>query len=213
MLSHLVSTGRFFTRTQSSLIHLSKTAFLLLRSPISASWALLVPPPHTYLTSFEVQAGDPAQTLVLELAESMINEKLINQLSHSSISTWLLLLFPQPPEEYASHLPAVTLGPAPLGPHSAPIKVRISQMLRGKGTVFVRGEILCDSKQHCGLLYSLERKQPLLTVVWKAEANSSIFLHPGNALGSRIHGSTCWSSLWKWCQLFGKCVCTWVCFV
>lgn len=139
MFSHLISWGRSFTWTQNSLIHLGKAAILLLRSPISASWALLVPPtPIWPVSRYRLEIQPNLWSLSLQQA--------YYKLSLISSSTWLLLLFPQPPEEYASHLPAVTLEPAPLGPHSAPVKVRISQMLRGKGTVFVTGEIPCDSK-------------------------------------------------------------------
>lgn len=103
--------------------------------------------PQSYLTSIEMQAGDQTQSLVLELAASILSTEPYFQLY-----TVTPAISPAP-EEYASHLPAVTMGLAPLGPHSTPVKVRISQILRGKGTVFVRGEIPCDSKHspvdHC----------------------------------------------------------------
>ena len=75
MLSHLVSTGRFFhpnpkladSSKQNSLLA-PEITYLCLLSIIGAP-----PHTHTYLTSFEVQAGDPAQTLVLELAESILS--------------------------------------------------------------------------------------------------------------------------------------------
>lgn len=78
LFSHLISWGRSFTWTQSSLIHPGKVAILLLRSPISASWALLVP--HTYLTNIEMQAGDLTWALVLELAASILSTEPYLQL-------------------------------------------------------------------------------------------------------------------------------------
>lgn len=208
MFSHLISSGRSFTWTQSSLIHLSKTAFLLLRSPFSASWALLVPP-HTHLPDQFRGAGWGSST---NSGPGACRKHFINWAISPSLHGYFCC-FPSPLKDMnlICLLWPWDLLLWDLTQHQSRLGYHRCWEGRGQSLLEVRYRMILNTALRIVVL--IREKTALLPMFWKTEANSSIFLHLGNALGSIIHGSTCWSSLWKWCQLFGKCVYTWVCFV